>query len=236
MASLKTFLRGAIGAVVLSTGLAVTAHAGDLPPPYVSRALDAVLIPVTAEVQSAFNLAADEKGVLVLAVQPGGVADKAGVAPGDVISEIHGKSVMEPVSLDEIVYFFLQKGDSDFALTSGSNTYAATITTESWSEVVDVTTVSSWTSTTSDSFSYTEYTSEYASEISESYGASEATIEAEATSEDFVADETADGAGTDPNLDTDSDGQPDIADTDDDNDGTPDASDSDENGDGVADE
>ena len=236
MTSRSTLLRGAMGAVVLSAGIAASAWAGDLPPPYVSRALDAVLIPVTAEVKTAFDLAADEKGVLVLAVQSGGVADKAGVAPGDVISEVHGKSVMEPVSLDEIVYYYLQKGDSDYALAGGGKTYAATITTESWSETVDVTTVSAWSSTTSDSFSYADYSSEYSSEISESYSSSEAVIEAEVSSDAFVADETADGEGTDPNLDTDSDGQPDIADTDDDNDGTPDVSDSDENGDGTADE
>jgi hypothetical protein len=174
--------------------------------------------------------------VLVLAVQSGGVADKAGVAPGDIINEVHGKSVMEPVSLDEIVYYFLQKGDSDYALVGGGKTYSATITTESWSEVIDVTTVSSWSSTTTDSFSYEAYSAEYSSEISESYSSSEATIEAETSSDAFVADEGGDGEGTDPNLDTDSDGQPDIADSDDDNDGTPDASDSDENGDGVADE
>jgi hypothetical protein len=60
MANLSTLLRGAVGALVLSTGLSVSAQAGDLPPPYVSRALDAVLVPVTAEVKTAFNLAADE--------------------------------------------------------------------------------------------------------------------------------------------------------------------------------
>lgn len=236
MTTLSTLLRGAIGAAALGAGFAASAQAGDLPPPYVSRALDAVLIPVTAEVKTAFALAADEKGVLVLAVQSGGVADKAGIAAGDVISQVHGKSVMEPVSLDEIVYYFLQKGDSDFALVGGGKTYATTITNESWAEVIDVTTVSSWTSATSESFSYAEYTSEFSSEISESYQSSEQVIEAEASSAEFAADEGSDGEGTDPNLDTDADGQPDIADTDDDNDGTPDASDSDENGDGQADE
>ncbi len=226
MAFLTPFLRGAVGAVALAAGLAASAQAGDLPPPYVSRALDAVLIPVTAGVKTAFALAADETGVLVLAVQPGGVADTAGVVPGDIINLVHGKQVLEPVTLDEIVYFFLQKGDSDYALAGGGKTYAATITTESWSEVIDVTTVSSWSSTTSESFSYEEYTSEYSSEISESYASSEQVIEAEASSEEFAADEGGDGDGTDPNIDSDADGLPDISDADAKGDGTADAADS----------
>lgn len=231
------------------TALAFPAVAGSLPAPYVSRALDAVLIPVDASVQSAFGLAADETGILVLAVAPGGVAETAGIEPGDVIGMASGHAITDPITLDEIVYYWIQKGTFDFGFDGwhggSAKTYTTTITQESYSAVIDVTTVSSWSSYSYESFSYADYTTEYSSEISESYESSETTIEETASSEEFAAEETTteDATATDgmaedavdPNLDTDGDGTPDVTDMDDDNDGTPDASDADENGDGTAD-
>ena len=232
-----------LGAITLSAGLlsalALPAAAGTLPAPYVSHALDAVLIPIDASVQAAFGLAATEKGVLVLAVAPGGVAETAGIAPGDVIGKAYGQTISDPIKLDEIVYYWIQKGTFDFgfdAWHAGAETYyTSTISLESYSTVIDVTTVSTWSSYSYAGFSYAEYSSEYSSEITESYSASETTVEQTATSEEFVAQETTDEAALDPTLDTDHDGTPDVSDTDDDNDGIPDMSDSDENGDGAAD-
>ncbi len=260
--------------LLLSAGLAAgmvlpAAAASGLPAPFVSRALDAVLIPIDGSVQKAFGLSADETGVLVLAVAPGGVADAAGVAPGDVISTAHGHAVKDPISLDEIVYYWIQKGSFDFGFDGWhggkAQTYTSTITLESYSAVIDVAVVASWSSYSYESFSYAEYTTEYSSEISESYSSSETMIEETTSSAEFATEETAtdttatedttatdttatdatatdatgtDGATaepTDPNLDTDGDGTPDVSDTDDDNDGIPDATDSDENGDGTAD-
>ncbi len=260
VARLRPFM---LGAGVL-TALSGPALAGSLPAPYVSRALEAVLIPIDGAVKSAFGLTAEEKGILVLAVAPGGVAETAGIEPGDVIGLVSGKVLVDPITLDEIVYYWIEKGTFDFGFVGWhggtAKTYPATITLESYSAVIDVTTVSTWASYAYESFSYAEYTAEYSSEISESYAASETTIEETTSSEEFVAEETAlerstteetttedattedatatDGMeqdATDPNLDTDGDGTPDVTDTDDDNDGIPDATDADENGDGTAD-
>lgn len=230
------------------------AASSGLPAPFVSRALDAVLIPIDGSVQSAFGLSADETGVLVLAVAPGGVADSAGVAPGDVISMAHGHAVKDPITLDEIVYYWIQKGSFDFGFDGWhggkAQTYTTTITLESYTAVIDVSVISTWSSYSYESFSYADYTTEYSAEITESYASSETTIEETASSEEFATEETVsedttatdttttENAGadqTDPNLDTDGDGTPDVSDTDDDNDGIPDATDSDENGDGVDD-
>lgn len=246
-----------LGAAFAAGMVLPAAAASGLPAPFVSRALDAVLIPIDASVQTAFGLSADETGVLVLAVAPGGVADKAGIAAGDVIDKAHGHAVTDPITLDEIVYYWIQKGSFDFGFDGWhggkAQTYTTTITLESYTAVIDVAAISTWSSYSYESFSYADYTTEYSSEISESYSSSETTIEQTASSEEFATEETAtdtttdttatDTTGTDPaaadqtdpNLDTDGDGIPDVSDTDDDNDGIPDATDPDENGDGTAD-
>lgn len=215
------------------------AMAGTLPAPYVSRALDAVLIPVDDSVRTAFGLPATDVGVLVLATAPNGVAEAAGIKAGDVIGRVYGQDVVDPIKLDEIVYYWINKGTTDFGFdvwNAGNAVYYTTaITLESYSEVIDVTTVASWSSYSYEGFSYEEYSTEYSSAISESYSSSEATIEASASSEEFSAEQTQETANDDPALDTDQDGTPDVADTDDDNDGTPDLSDADDNGDGTDD-
>ncbi len=113
---LKTYFR--FGILVTALGLVAAAalpcRASELPAPYVSRALGAVLIPVDDAVRNAFGLAADEKGVLVLAVAPEGVAFAAGIEPGDVIGTAHGWAVTDPILLDEIVYYWIQQGKFDF--------------------------------------------------------------------------------------------------------------------------
>jgi hypothetical protein len=226
-------------AAAFVTAFALPAMAGTLPAPYVSRALDAVLIPVDDAVRAAFGLPATDVGVLVLATAPNGVAEAAGIKAGDVIGRVYGQDVVDPIKLDEIVYYWINKGTTDFGFdvwNAGTAVYYTTaITLESYSEVIDVTTVSSWSSYSYEGFSYEEYSTEYSAEFSESYTSSEATIEASATSEEFATEQTAETQGDDPSLDTDQDGTPDVADTDDDNDGTADLADSDDNGDGTDD-
>ena len=193
------------GLLATATGvvaaMASPALASDLPAPYVSRALEAVLIPIDAAVRDAFGLGADEKGVLVLAVSPGGVADAAGIAPGDVIAKAHGRAVVEPILLDEIVYYWIQQGKFDFGFDGWhggkAQSYSSTITLESYTTVIDVALIASWSSYSYDSFSYSDYTTEYSSEISESYASSETTIEETSTSEEFATEETTDEAATD---------------------------------------
>jgi hypothetical protein len=214
-----------------------------------------VLIPVNSDTIAAFGLAADESGVLVLVIQPGGVAENAGIAAGYVISMVHGKAVTDPITLDEILYYWISKDATDFtfdAYRAGASLSSnAKITKDNWVEVIDITTVATWTAYSYESFSYSEFYSEYSSEMTESYASSETKIEESITSEEFTSEETtteetasdvtdaaaADAAdeGTDSNMDTDADGTPDAANTDYDNDGVADTEDSDDNGDGADD-
>ena len=89
----KSLLTAAMVARVAVVTLGPASHAfalnGDvkLPPPYVSRALDAVLLPIDDQVRKAFMLSPKDTGVLVLSVEPNGVADKQNIMPGDVIAE-----------------------------------------------------------------------------------------------------------------------------------------------------
>lgn len=178
------------GVVVASPAVAAT-----LPAPYVSRALDAVLIPVDAGVTSAFGLAAGTTGVLVLATQPGGLADAAGILPGDVIDFVSNKPVKSPLDLDAVVYYWLLNGIYDFdfrGLRDGGDVVTTTvITLESWEQVIEVTEVSSWSSYSYESFSYEEYSVEYSEEIVSSYEESSTMIEETAASEEFSQEMTA---------------------------------------------
>lgn len=159
-----------------------------LPEPYVSRALDAVLIPVDNSVATAFGLP-DVGGLLVLAVQPNGLADAVGLLPGDVIDAVDGRQFGAPIDLDKFILFNLQRGVSDFqfqGLSDGAAVAALiTITLEMWEEVIDVATVSTWSSYSYESFSYTEYFEEYSEELFVSYEESITVIEETITSEEY---------------------------------------------------
>ena len=189
----------------LATTLSLPTAAAAMPAPYVSRALDAVLIPVDDEVRSAFGLAASDSGVLVLATASGGVGEAAGILPGDVISKAYGKVVSSPIDLDEIVYYWINQGNTDFGFdvwSGGVATYyTSVITLESYTEVIDVTTVSTWSSYSSESFSYEEYTSEYSEEISESYESSESLIEETTSSEEFASEQSEESSEDDASAD-----------------------------------
>ncbi|MET3898650.1 hypothetical protein ABIB57_002599 [Devosia sp. UYZn731] len=224
------------------------ALAGDvqLPNPYVSRALDAVLIPIDAVVRTTFALDAKDQGVLVLSVQPGGVADQQGILPGDVISQVRGHKIVNPIDLDEVVYYWIQKGSYDFSFSYYRAgiiaTAAALITLELYSEVFDIASVASWQSwSVATSFSYAEFYSEYSEEITASYESSETTIEETTSSEEFSSEVTSEETASeetsteDAASDQDGDGVDDAVDTDDDNDGIDDAVDTDDNNDGVDD-
>lgn len=207
--ALRTLHRAAVLSVPLAiAALPGLAAAGTLPSPYVSRALDAVLIPVNADTIAAFGLAADETGVLILATEPSGVADAAGFSPGDVISSVQGKTITDPILLDEIVYYWINKGTYDFGFDGWragvAHTVSTVVTLEAWETVIDVTTIATWTAYSSESFIYSEYYSEYSEEITASYESSETMIEETATSEEFAAD-TEDSSSDDAAMDDSSD-------------------------------
>lgn len=165
-----------------------------LPPPYLSHALDALLLPVDDSVRATFGLAPDAMGVFVLATAPGGLAEGAGLAPGDVLDYVQGTEILSPADLDAIIWNWLQQGVTDYTF-DGSRAGAAlatttVITVEYWEETVEITEISSWSSYASESFSYEEYTAEYSEEITASY--EEQSFEGEeAMSEEMTSDEMA---------------------------------------------
>lgn len=177
-----------------STAYAATPPAHGLPAPQISKALDALLLPVNKAVIKQFKLKKGERGVLVLSVKKGGVADKQGIKPGDVLSEVHGHKVHKPVDVDIAVRRDLKAGKSDIAfavLRDGAPVaVAAVITLEEYNEAVSVTEISSWESdTTETSFSYSEYVSEETQTIESSYESEETTVEEATTQEESSSDE-----------------------------------------------
>lgn len=185
----------AVAPIVYSTQSFALAGDVQLPNPYVSRALDAVLLPIDATVRTTFALDAKDQGVLVLSVQPGGVADKQGLLPGDVISQVRGHKIVNPIDLDEVVYYWINKGSYDFSFSyyraGVIATAAALITLELYSEVFDIASIASWQSwSVATSFSYAEFYSEYSEEITSSYESSETTIEETTSSEEFSSEVT----------------------------------------------
>ena len=190
---------------------AATPPADGMPAPSISKALDALLLPVNKAVAKKFKLAKGEHGVLVLSVKPGGVADKQGIKPGDVLSEVHGHKVHKPVDVDVAVRRDLKAGHSDIALSLQRDgtpvAVAAVITMESYSEAVSVTEVATWESDTSDaSFSYSEYVSEETETIESSYESEETTVEEAMTQEESATDEETSADEADDSDDSADDG------------------------------
>lgn len=208
------------------------AQSGDvaLPAPYISHALDAVLLPVDDAVRSAFGLDAAEQGVLVLAVAPGGIADSQGIEPGDVITQVQGHTIADPIDLDEIVYYWILQGNFDFAFdyyrAGVLSSVMATITLELYETVIDVATISSWSAWSVEGFSYEEFYEEYSVELTESYESSETLIEETVTSEEYSEEFSTETE--DVTEDSDGDGIDDAEDTDDDGDGVDDADEGDD--------
>ena len=131
-----------------------------LPSPYISRALDAVLLPIDDAVIEGFALHPDDTGALVLAVQPGGIAEAYGILPGDVVSFVGGVPIYSPIDLDTIVYYWISLDTFDFVFDGyrGADPFNAVsvITYDSYYELIEVSSVESWSSYSYESFSYSE--------------------------------------------------------------------------------
>jgi predicted metalloprotease with PDZ domain len=203
--------------IVVTTGLNSAAFAATpvpgthkLPAPQISRALDAVLLPITKPVIKKFKLAKGEHGVFVLSVKPGGVADKQGIKPGDIISEIHGHKVHKPVDVDAAVERNLKAGNSSVAMdlyrAGAPVDVTTTVTQEEYNEAITVTEVSTWeTETTDSSFSYSEFVSEESTEMESSYESEETAVDEELTQDESASDEeTAEEASEDSDTADDS--------------------------------
>ena len=166
-----------------------------LPKPYVSKALKAVLMPVTKEVARKFKLAKGSKGVMIVSVKPDGIGKLAGLKPGDVISTILGRQVKKPSDVDTIIAYFLAGGTTDYKIggtrKNGRTYRAATyITPTFFYDPIDVYTVTSWSSFSYETYSYSEYVSYYSQDIYTSYERSETYIQETITETSFVSEMT----------------------------------------------
>ena len=100
-------------AAALVPASAAVAEKG-LPKPYVSPALDAVLLPITAEVRKEFKLGKKAAGLVIVSVDPGGVGELYGLEPGEVITELDDKALRRPVDLDSMIRYKLKAGTNYF--------------------------------------------------------------------------------------------------------------------------
>lgn len=182
-------------AVALSATVCTPASADSkLPAPYVSRALDAVLIEVNDDVRQSFGLAATEAGALVIAVDPKGEAAKLDIKPGDVIAEIYGTKVDAPITIDKVAGYWLKHGKTNIGIewSGGGKTHsrAAAMTQQQFDEGVAMSSVSSWESVaTSESFNYESYSEEYASEEEHSYEEATQEIDQAEASEEYASED-----------------------------------------------
>lgn len=110
---LRRTLMGVFAAALVNVAAPAMAQ-GRLPDPYVSPALDAVLMPITPAVKQQFKLPRSATGVVVASVQPGGVGELYGFEPGEVISRVDNKLIRRPVDLDSIVAYGVGNGESLF--------------------------------------------------------------------------------------------------------------------------
>ena len=178
-----------------------------------SRALGAVLVPVTAESIKKFKIKGATSGMMIVSMQPDGAAKSAGFLPGDVITKVQGMTITDNVTLDEIVFFALDEDVTDFVFDgwhAGKEvSLKVTLSVEGVGKPIDLTSVATWSFFEFDGFSYDDFYAEYSSELTESYEISETIVEdysvaEEATEEmdaatdegeaDAAADETGDEA------------------------------------------
>jgi len=122
----------------------------DLPAPYVSRALGAVLIPINHASRHRYQIPPKLRGVYVLAVAPHGVAARQGIRPGDVLSTVANRPIAQPLDLDKIVWAALALSTSDFlfGVARGSNVVQinTNITINNFNQNVNITNINTWNS------------------------------------------------------------------------------------------
>ena len=183
-----------LGVVLAAIPLSDAGASGEMPPPYVSRALDAVVIEVNDDVRTAFDIDKNVSGAMVLSVKPGGIADKNKIAPGDVIMELYGTAIDSPIRIDEVAGYWLKHGKTNIGVSwehhGKSHHRAAEMSMTSFDEAVALSSVSSWESiSSSESFSYEEYASEYSEEMNQSYEAATEEIDQAEESSDYADEE-----------------------------------------------
>lgn len=194
-------------------------QASTLPKPYVSRALKATVMPIDDTVRKQFKLASTAKGVIVVSTQPGGIAAKSQIKPGDILEKIKGRPIEKPVDIDATVKYWGKKGQNEYrfdAYRDGREYHPrSTITLDVLSAAIEIATVGAWLAWGSPYWSYSSYYYSYSSYIVESYSYSESYIEETSSSseyasssESYASEDSAEDA-SDGNDDTDGDGDAD---------------------------
>ncbi|MER8712512.1 PDZ domain-containing protein [Mesorhizobium sp. M1295] len=131
------------------------AHASkyDLPKPYVSRALNAVLIPINHASRHRYQIPPKLRGVYVLAVAPHGVAARQGIRPGDVLATVRHQPISTPTDVDRLVWAALAVSATSFLFGVNRGTEVAdvvevnaNITVNNFNTNISVNNISQWTS------------------------------------------------------------------------------------------
>ncbi|MES0096410.1 hypothetical protein [Mesorhizobium sp. M0019] len=143
---------------VVSVAVAQTiniAHASkyDLPKPYVSRALDAVLIPINHASRHRYQIPPKLRGVYVLAVAPHGIAARQGIRPGDVLATVRHQPISAPGDVDILVWAALAVSATSFLFGVNRGTEVTdvvevntNITVNNFNTNISVNNISQWTS------------------------------------------------------------------------------------------
>ncbi|MER8510524.1 PDZ domain-containing protein [Mesorhizobium sp. M0199] len=125
----------------------------DLPKPYVSRALNAVLIPINHASRHRYQIPPKLRGVYVLAVAPHGVAARQGIRPGDVLATVRHQPISTPTDVDRLVWAALAVSATSFLFGVNRGIEAAdvvevntNITVNNFNTNISVNNISQWTS------------------------------------------------------------------------------------------
>ncbi|MER8864702.1 PDZ domain-containing protein [Mesorhizobium sp. M0751] len=125
----------------------------DLPKPYVSRALNAVLIPINHASRHRYQIPPKLRGVYVLAVAPHGVAARQGIRPGDVLATVRHQPISTPTDVDRLVWAALAVSATSFLFGVNRGTEVAdvvevntNITVNNFNTNISVNNISQWTS------------------------------------------------------------------------------------------
>jgi membrane-associated protease RseP (regulator of RpoE activity) len=122
----------------------------DLPKPYVSRALDAVLIPINHASRHRYQIPPKLRGVYVLAVAPRGVAAREGIRPGDVLATVRRQPISTPADVDRLVWAALAVSVTDFlfGVNRGPDVVQVNtnITVNNFNTNISINNISQWTS------------------------------------------------------------------------------------------
>lgn len=142
-----------VGITVPQTINVAYASKYDLTKPYVSRALDAVLIPIDHASRHRYQISPKLHGVYVLAVAPHGVAARQGIRPGDVLATVRHRPISTPADVDSLVWAALAVSATSFLFGVNRGTEVTdivevntNITVNNFNTNISVNNISEWTS------------------------------------------------------------------------------------------